>query len=418
MEMVAVMQGTLARSSGFEVLVAPVRAVVPKAMVVAPLPRIAFLFNAQAHQMLHGITVAEQLALGWQANVDILSAAPGHLALARRLTSAESHCLMRLDLIGSDVLRRTARAIGSVVPPKLLTLIEARRRLDGYDAIALPERTSTIMRSLGVDRPRLIHLDHGAGDRAAGFDPRIARFDFALVAGEKGRRRMLADGLIRPGEHAVVGYPKFEAADRARDHGWTPFADNRPIILYNPHFSAKLGSWHGHGAEIARRIAEDGRFNLIVAPHVRMCDNRRRRAAFMRALAPFAGLHNVHIDPGSERSIDMSYTSMADVYLGDVSSQIYEFLRNPRPCLFINGDRRDWYDDPDHAHWRYGPVLEDVGLVVPAIDHAIETHGDFLAEQKRGFVDTFDLDADGGPSRRAAAAIAAYLDLQPRTPHP
>lgn len=391
------------------------RVTVPHLSTGTPLPRIAFLFNAQAHQMLHGITIAEELALGWQANVDILSAAPGHLQLARRLTNSESHRMLRFDLIGSRPLRRTAHAIGSVVPPKLLTLLHSRRRLDDYDAIALPERTSTIMRSLGVSRPRLIHLDHGAGDRAAGFDPRIARFDFALVAGEKQRRRMLADRLIRPDGHAVVGYPKFEAADRLRDKGWTPFADSRPIILYNPHFSVELGSWHRYGATIARRIAEDGRFNLVVAPHIRLCDSHRRRSAFLRALDPISALPNVHIDPGSERSIDMTYTAMADLYVGDVSSQIYEYLRTPRPCIFINGDCRQWQGDPDHAHWRFGPVVEQVASVLPAIERALETHGDFVAEQRRGFLETFHLDADTGQSRRAAAAIARFLSLQPST---
>lgn len=381
---------------------------------IEPTPRIAFLFNAQAHQILHGITVAEQLALGWRVNIDILSASPGHLALARRLTHPDSHCLLRFDLIGSAALRWTAAAIGSAIPPKLLTLLASSRRLDGYDAIALPERTSTIMRRLGVRKPRLIHLDHGAGDRAAGFDPRIAHFDFALVAGEKQRRRMLADGLIRTGAHAVVGYPKFDAADRSRQDGWTPFADTRPIIFYNPHFSKTLGSWSRHGPEIARRIAEDGRFNLIVAPHVRMCDSRKRRTAFLRALEPITHLSNVHIDPGSDRSIDMSYTMMADLYLGDVSSQIYEFLRTPRPCLFFNGNGRAWRDDPDHAHWRFGPVVEDAALIMRAIDYAIDSHSDFSAEQRQGFKDTFDIDEDADHSKRAAAAIAAFFRLQAR----
>ena len=388
---------------------------VPRLSIGTPLPRIAFLFNAQAHQMLHGITIAEELALGWQANVDILSAAPRHLELARRLTKSESHPMLRFHLIGSRPLRSTAQAIGSVVPPKLLTLLHSRERLDDYDAIALPERTSTIMRSLGVSRPRLIHLDHGAGDRAAGFDPRIARFDFALVAGEKQRRRMLADRLIRPDAHAIVGYPKFEAADRLRDTDWTPFADRRPIILYNPHFSTELGSWRRYGPAIARRIAEDGRFNLIIAPHVRLCDSHRRRSAFLRALDPIAALPNVHIDPGSERSIDMTYTAMADLYVGDVSSQIYEFLRTPRPGIFINGDRRPWQDDRDHAHWRLGLVVEQIDLILPAIEHAFESHGDFVDRQRQGFLETFHLDADTSHSRRAAEAIAGFLNLQPST---
>src|SRR3546814_2965461 len=49
----------------------------------------------------------------------------------------------------------------------------------------------------------------------------------------------------------------------------------------------------------------------------------------------------MHIDLGSERSIDMSYTGSADLYLGDVSSQVAEYLYRPRPCVFLNAQGVD-----------------------------------------------------------------------------
>lgn len=381
---------------------------------VAALPRVAFLFNAQAHQILHGITTAEALALHWRANVDILSASAAHLDLARSLTAPESHCLLRFRRIGGPWLHRMADALGSAVPPKLLTLAVARGELDGYDAIALPERTSTIMRRFGVRRPRLIHVDHGAGDRAVGFDRRIRLFDFALVAGEKQRRRMSEKGLIRRGAHAVVGYPKFEAVDRLRDPAWTPFVEDRPIILYNPHFSETLGSWSRDGVGIVDAIARDGRFNLIVAPHIRLCDRKRTRAEVEKMLSSYAGLPHVHIDLGSHRSIDMSYTAMADIYVGDVSSQIYEYLRRPAPALFVNSHGHAWQGDPDYAHWRCGPVIGGAAEIIPGLDLAIAGHAGFLDEQRRAFADTFDLRDGESHSERAAAAIAAFLGAEAR----
>ncbi|ARR52199.1 hypothetical protein HY78_01340 [Rhizorhabdus wittichii DC-6] len=377
-------------------------------------PRIAFFFNAQPHQLLHGITTAEELALGWRAEVDILSSTQVNLDLARAAVLPDSRQWMGFEQIGSPLVRALSARMGRIVPPKLLTLFAIRRRMNGYDAIALPERTSIMLRSLGVTRPRFIHIDHGAGDRAAGFDPRIARFDFALMAGEKQRRRMLAEGLVREDASAVVGYPKFDAADRLRDRSWTPFAVERPIILYNPHFSPTLGSWRDHGFELVRRIAEADRYNLIVAPHIRLCDTRGGRAAAEAAFGPFAALPHVHVDYGSERSIDMTYTSMADIYLGDVSSQVYEFLRRPRPCLFVNGNGRTWQGDPNHDHWRFGPVIDGAAQVVPAIEQAIATHRDFAAVQAAAFRDTFDLHDGERHSRRAAEAIAGFLGLEAR----
>jgi hypothetical protein len=377
-------------------------------------PRIAFFFNAQPHQLLHGITSAEELALGWHAEVDILSSTKVNLDLARAAILPDNQPLLRFEQVGSRLVRTLAARLGQVVPPKLLTLLAIRRRMNGYDAIALPERTSILLRSLGVTRPRFIHIDHGAGDRAAGFDPRIARFDFALMAGEKQRRRMLADGLVREEHSAVVGYPKFDAADRLRDRTWNPFAVERPVILYNPHFSPTLGSWRSHGFELVSRIVEADRYNLIIAPHIRLCDTRGGRAAADAVFGPFAMRPHVHVDYGSERSIDMTYTSMADIYLGDVSSQVYEYLRRPRPCLFVNSNGRMWRGDANHDHWRFGPVIDGVEQILPAIEQAIFGHRDFAAVQKAAFRDTFDLREGERHSHRAAAAIAGFLGLEPR----
>lgn len=377
-----------------------------------PFPRVAFFFNAQAHQLLHGVTIAEELALGWQVNVDILSSTAINLELARAVTLPSTHGLLRFEQIGSPLGRAIARRRGLVVPPKLLTLLAARRKLNSYDAIALPERTSILLRRLGVRLPKFIHIDHGAGDRAVGFDKRIARFDFALVAGEKQRRRMMAEGLIRTEASAVVGYPKFDAAARLRDRHWSPFTTARPVILYNPHFSSTLGSWRSHGHEIVRRIVETNRYNIIIAPHIRLCDSRDGRASAEAIFGLFAIYPHVHLDFGSERSIDMTYTTMADIYLGDVSSQVYEFLQAPRPCVFLNSDGRSWDGDPNHAHWQLGQVIDRADAIVDALDEASVRHGDYVARQIDAVADTFDVREGERDSRRAACAIASFLELQ------
>src|SRR3546814_17702316 len=68
-------------------------------------------------------------------------------------------------------------------------------------------------------------------------------------------------------------------------------------------------------------------------------------------------LPHMHIDLGSERSIDMSYTGSADLYLGDVSSQVAEYLYRPRPCVFLNAQGVDWQEDPNYRFWSLGPGI-------------------------------------------------------------
>lgn len=387
-------------------------------MISPPPPRIGFLFNAQRHQLLHGVTSAAALARGWDADVRIMSPSSGHLAYARELADRYAPSPLTYQEIGSPLLNRLAVRAGRAVPLKVLTLVAARKALAGCDAIVLPERTSTVLQRLGVTRPRWIHIDHGAGDRAAGFDPRIRKFDFVLMPGEKHRRRLLAEGLVRPGCYAVAGYPKFEAADLMRDPASQVFSGDRPVILYNPHFSAQLGSWHAHGPEIIRRVAASGRYDLIVAPHVRLFDNPARRAAGLEKLAEFQGLPNVHIDLGSERCVDMSYTDQADLYLGDVSSQVYEFLREARPCLFVNTGGVSWQGDPNYAHWAFGPVIDRIDDIVGSLDRAFATHRDYADIQRRGFADTFDLRPGISSGQRVAEAIAGFMGLEARLPPP
>lgn len=370
--------------------------------------RVCFFFNAQRHQLLHGISTAVALARIPGFEVSVLSPAQDHILYAQLLVERLGGAPIHYVRPRSALLEAARWITGGQVPPKLLTLARLAFQLGRFDAIALPERTSIILKSAGLRRPGFIHLDHGAGDRAAGFDPRIRHFDFVLMAGDKHRRRMLREGLIREGAHAVVGYPKFEAADAARVPGWRPFPDDpRPTVLYNPHFSA-LGSWHRFGAKIVEAFARQDRYNLILAPHVRLFDTKQARAKWQTLLDAHSDNQRILIDIGSDRSIDMSYTDAADIYLGDVSSQVYEFLRQPRPCLFLDAHGIDWQGNENYAHWQFGPVIRDADHIIEAVDSARAGHALFRTAQEKGFGETFD-DPARNASERAAEAIARYV---------
>ena len=57
----------------------------------------------------------------------------------------------------------------------------------------------------------------------------------------------------------------------------------------------------------------------------------------------------VIVDLDSHRLNDMTYTNAADIYLGDVSSQVYEFSTQPRPCVFINAHGVAWQGMRKHT---------------------------------------------------------------------
>jgi hypothetical protein len=379
------------------------------AAAAARTPRVCFLYLAQAHQVLHSLSVAVHLARSRpDLRVDVAATSAALLERARMMVTMMGGAPLHWRLLGPAWLRRLGR--DGAAPPKLPMLAANARTLGGYDVIVAPERTTVALRSLGV-RSKLVYTQHGAGDRAGPFEPRLGRFDLVFAAGAKQRDRMVAQGLVTRDQCAVVGYPKFDLVDTLGRAPLQLFADDRPVVLYNPHFSPKLGSWPAWGLDILRAFAAQRRFNLIFAPHLRLFGGAEPGA--VRELAPFVGLPGIHIDlGGSFAAIDMSYAQAADIYLGEVSSQVYEFLREPRPCLFLNAHGRTWRADESHRHWTYGPVIDDVGDLMPGLERALASHAGYRATQVEGFDYTFDL-AGASSSARAAEAVARLAVAPP-----
>jgi hypothetical protein len=372
-------------------------------------PKICFLYIAQTHQILHSLPIALELARNWpQFDVQLVATAQAHLNYIDDVMARLGGGPLTTRLLGPGWLRNFRLGEAST-PPKAAMLVANLRTLAGYAAVVTPERTTALLRRLGVKAPLLVYTQHGAGDRGGPFEPRLGLFDLVMAAGPKQRDRMVGSGLVRAENCATVGYPKFDIVEALNPKPASPFADQRPIVLYNPHFDPRLSSWPRWGLELLNQFASDDRFNLIFAPHIRLFD--QAKAPDSRLLDPFRRHPRIHLDLGGPAAIDMTYTRVADIYLGDASSQIYEFLRTPRPALFLNAHGADWRGDESYRHWRYGPVLDRADDLPQAVLAAMESHGDYLAEQRAGFAASFDIQSRPS-SLRAAEAIAVRLGGQ------
>jgi hypothetical protein len=352
--------------------------------------RIAFLYLSEPHQIFHSLAPALQLAQRFGETVDILYVSALAAQIVRQHDPQQMLHLVRLRTplppLSSGII---------ATPPRLPTLLANLFKLARYDYLVTTERTSTLLRLIPGIATKLIHIPHGAGDRAQGYDPRIRHFDLILAAGAKDRRRFIDRGLATEKNCVVAGYSKPELMD----HRDRPFPGDRPLVLYNPHFQAGLSSWIGHQDAMLRVIANMPDMDFVLAPHVRM--KPRHRVAD-------PGLPNLLIDWGSVRSMDMSYTSSADLYLGDVSSQVYEFIARPRPCIFLNPARVDWQDNPHYAHWRFGEVVDKVADLPEALRAASARHISFAEAQRSGMADSID-QSDIPASLRQAEAIRQFM---------
>ncbi len=386
--------------------------------------RICFLFNHdQTHQLAHSLPIALALAERGEHRITLAFAKPAIRKEIER--QADPALLARMELVQLGLKRGGSRllagALERLVPATKLLLY--RDNLDffaSFDAVVVSEKTTLLLKTrYGLDHVKLIHTRHGAGDRAIGFNPESAKFDLVLVSGHKIADRLMADAGLAPEQIALVGYPKFDLCADNRFEGHFP-APERPTVIYNPHPSPKLSSWFKHGAAVLEAFRNQDRYNLIFAPHVMLFERKWVVTVDPPSLArvtppgpQFAAEPRIHIDTGSAASSDMSYTNRADIYLGDVSSQVYEFLREPRPCLFLNSHGVDWQGDPNYLHWQAGPVLESADGLLARIDAAIASHPDYAPAQKALIDATFSL-SDRPSAERAAEAITAFLEGQSR----
>ncbi len=381
--------------------------------------KIGFLFNHdQVHQVAHSLPIAVELARRSPRFEIVIATSNDRLTQeVRRLLSQAGAELPIVQLeLNRSLTRLAAKHLEAILPVAKLAIY--RDNLDFFrslDALVVAEKTSLLLKSrYNLDDLQLIHTRHGAGDRAIGFDPSSADFDHVLVSGPKVRERLVGEAGVAPERLSMVGYPKFDLMPKRRAP--LPFADSgRPTVLYNPHVSPHLSSWYRHGRAVLEHFVNDDRYNLIFAPHV-MLFHRRYVLTIDRLRIDRPGLicdrvrkaPNIHVDLGSHACTDMTYTAAADIYLGDVSSQVYEFLHRPRPCLFIDSHATAWRGNPSFEHWRTGDVIDSAADLGSALDRAIASHDRYRPVQTELFARTFDL-TDEPSASRAARAVLTFL---------
>jgi hypothetical protein len=348
-----------------------------------PTLRIAFLAISQAHQFLHWLPAALRLAQEPGVEVTVLGTSAAGLDFIR---SYDPDGLLKVRKLWAPSLRRD----GLFSPPKRrLALLMHHREIGRFPIIVTTETTSSLLYRLPTFSSRIVHLKHGAGDREGGYNSKHKHFDLTLVNGPKDKERLIARGLADESNCLVVGYAKYELT--------RPTAEAAvPTALYNPHFDEHLSSWFRHGAEIVRAMEHIEGWSFVVAPHVKVKGGPK----------VVSGAPNVLIDMGSVRSIDMTYTEEASVYIGDVSSQVYEFLRRPRPCIFLNFDRIAWRNNENYAHWHLGQVIEHPEDLALALERAQVLQPEFEAAQIAATIRSIDPSPDPASERQARAILS------------
>lgn len=288
------------------------------------------------------------------------------------------------------------------LPPKLPMLAALLPHLRRADVVLVAEQTSLwLPKLLGKAVPPFAFTVHGAGPISHGRWKRLRAADAVMVPSALMAAEMVAAGVSQDSVR-LTGYAKSAFPPSIAAEGM--FAERRPIILYNPHWQEHRSSWPMWGPQIVDAIAQSGAWNLIFAPHQRLIEIAPEVAD---TIARFANHPAVHCDMDSFAMVDGSYPQIADLYLGDTSSQVLEFVARPRPVVLLRPDGLRWKEAHSGQYQKLGQTVRDLSDLLPSLASAEAVHGQYRAAQADYAAQTLGLTGEAGVAP-AVAILSRY----------
>ncbi len=370
-----------------------------------------FLLNHYAgHQAYHSLPIAYELSSRHpEHQVTIVAATDELYQIAKQMGThwPDNNC---------KLLRAHVPAFIDAIDPYIKKFVLIRKRailefntkiFKDMDVLIIPEKNSLqLKKKHRLSKLKFVRIRHGAGDRDTGLDESNQKFDLILASGQKMKDRLMSGPHIDSKKIAIIGYPKFDIIDKLPPPQ-PIFTNGKPVVIYNPHYKNTESSWQIYGRQVLEFFRKNQNYNLIFAPHIILYERALRHNAF--ALDEYESCPNIFVDTGSQASIDMTYTRQADIYLGDVSSQIYEFLHTPRPCIFINAHNvKDWENSEQHLHWRTGDVITTIDQLKVALNAAQQQFYHYKPIQEEILRYTFDVQKQSA-AERAAHTLTTFL---------
>jgi hypothetical protein len=193
---------------------------------------------------------------------------------------------------------------------------------------------------LRLTDPVHIHLNHGESDKVSMVSNQLKAYDFAFIAGEASRQRIVANvPRLDPKKLVEIGRPQLDdaAGEGARNND-----AGRVTVLYAPTWEGDrdamaYGSVVSHGPALVRAILADPRYRLIFRPHPRTGVRLRAHGDAVRLIdsliasavenSPDAG-HYRDQAPDFDRTM-----AEADVCISDISAMAMDWLPRRKPLL-------------------------------------------------------------------------------------
>lgn len=368
--------------------------------------RIAFLFIDEIHHLYHFITAAKELSK--TNKVHILTYPSPDPLLYKLLEDLKASNVVVKEMPTYSFRALTDKIKQRKIPRKGFWIRKNQKYiLRNFDAVVFTDFFHKyLLKSRKTDLPMLLKFPHGIAGRAYSYKQNELDFDFQLLVGKFQYDQFKKMGIL--GKYPVItGYPKLDAVKDLSQP--KIFQNYNPIILYNPHFDPNFSSWKKEGLEILEFFYRQKDYNLIFAPHINLFQGNQAGNDMTSLPRHLFNTENIHIDFGSEASANMTYTKSADIYLGDVSSQVYEFITDPRPCIFLNVNNFHYENDFNFRFWKCGPVINGSGELKDILHSSQSWFQKYKPVQERISAENVYRLEGSTPSERTAVAINALL---------
>jgi len=354
---------------------------------------VVFLFINGPHHVYHLIMPALRFAeTSSDFETKIISGNPRNTDII--IKSAKKYGISNFELIDIPLpfRYRINRYKDKLYPPVYTRIKKITTILSNASAIIstsheLPE----YMKEHEIEGPLLLYLYHGTGTRAYGFESKLNMFDHIFVPGEYHLNRLRQELSLPEEKMILTGKPKL---DWLRDKSYNSkgiFNNDNPIVYYNPHWDMRLSSYLIWRKFILDFFSKHNDYNLIFSPHP-LVKHLSKKAGYDIENSEINS-DNIKIDHDSQYCIDGTYNSIANVYVGDVSSMVTEWVMlRPRPCIFINAHQIDWMENDDYHFWRYGSVVNQFEKFPELISRSLEIndHKKIQLEMRDKFIHNSD----------------------------
>jgi len=325
--------------------------------------KIGFVFLSHISHIHHAAPIAFELSRNETFDVELLISKDRNLNILQSISTKYPNHGCKIVHLQPSYGYKLATKLGRKPCPETRNILKTNARyIERYDALVTATDNLQYLAEKPNRRTKIITTFHGM-ETAARFGryTKYSGYDFYLFAGEYRRQREMKNGMVTKNNSKVVGYPKFDLTLNEKRERF--FLNERPVVVYAPHWSPKLSSWFDWGLRVLDVFARSKQYNLIFAPHIKRIENRYIPKRLLNT-------PNILIDIGSEKLTNMKYMNSADIYLGDSSSQVWEFVVNPRPCVFLNPCRKNWEAMDGMEMWQLGEVVDDFSEIESAIHRA------------------------------------------------